>query len=114
MIRTARWPMNPFRTPLPPRARRLVLAILSTGCVTFPPTAEAQGAAQAARPPAPVPGLARATADSGTTSYEVAGIRVIHRFVTANEVVAANVYLLGGTRQLTPSNAGIEQLLLEV
>ena len=56
----------------------------------------------------------RAAEDSGTTSYEVAGIRVIHRYVTANEVVAANVYLLGGTRHLTPGNAGIEQLLLEV
>ena len=73
--------------------------------------------AQAARAPTspiasrPAP---RAAADSGTTSYEVAGIRVIHRYVTANEVVAANVYLLGGTRQLTPANAGIEQLLLEV
>jgi zinc protease len=56
----------------------------------------------------------QAVRDSGTTSYEVAGIRVIHRYVTANEVVAANIYLLGGTRQLTPETAGIEQFLLEV
>jgi zinc protease len=33
--------------------------------------------------------------------------------VTANEVVAANLYLLGGTRQLTADDAGIEALLLE-
>lgn len=59
------------------------------------------------------PMIAAASADSGTTSYEVGGIRVIHRYVTANDVVAANVYLLGGTRQLTHDNAGIEQLLLE-
>jgi zinc protease len=33
--------------------------------------------------------------------------------VTANNVVAANLYLLGGTRQLTSSTQGIEMLLLE-
>ena len=65
-------------------------------------------AAQRATPPPVAP-----PTDSGTTSYEVGGIRVIHRYVTANDVVAANVYLLGGTRQLTHDNAGIEQLLLE-
>jgi zinc protease len=37
---------------------------------------------------------------------------VILRHNTANEVVTANVYLLGGTRQLTPQTAGIEALLL--
>jgi zinc protease len=51
--------------------------------------------------------------DSITTSYEVDGIRVIHRHTTANDVVAANIYLLGGVRQLTSRNAGIEALLLE-
>ena len=59
------------------------------------------------------PAITSLTADSGTRSYNVGGVRVIHRYVTANEVVAANVYLLGGTRQLTHDNAGIEQLLLE-
>lgn len=51
--------------------------------------------------------------DSLTTSYEVAGIRVIHRLTPANDVVAANVYLLGGVRQITDDDAGIEPLLLE-
>ena len=32
--------------------------------------------------------------------------------VTANDVVAANVYLLGGAQQLTPATQGIETLLL--
>ena len=40
-------------------------------------------------------------------------MKVIHRKVTANNVVAANLYLLGGTRQVTAQNAGIELLLLE-
>ena len=31
---------------------------------------------------------------------------------TATEVVVANLYLLGGTRQLTPATAGIEAMVL--
>ena len=51
--------------------------------------------------------------DSLTTSYDVGGIRVIHRLTPANDIVAANVYLLGGVRQTTDASAGIEPLLLE-
>ena len=51
--------------------------------------------------------------DSATTSkFEVAGVSVILRHNTANEVVVANLYLLGGARQLTPQTAGIEAMLL--
>ncbi|MBA3342102.1 MAG: insulinase family protein [Gemmatimonadaceae bacterium] len=49
-----------------------------------------------------------------TSSFEVEGVRVILRESTANNVVAANLYLLGGSRQVTAANAGIEPLLLEV
>lgn len=49
-----------------------------------------------------------------TQSFDAGGIRVILRQSDANNVVAANLYLLGGSRQLTPSNAGIEALILEV
>ncbi len=49
-----------------------------------------------------------------TTSFDVSGIQVILRQSTANNVVAANLYLLGGTRQVTSENAGIEPFLLEV
>jgi len=52
--------------------------------------------------------------DSLTTTYEVGGVRIIHRLTPANDVVAANVYLLGGVRQINDDNAGIEPLLLEV
>jgi zinc protease len=48
-----------------------------------------------------------------TTSFDVGGVRVILRQSDANNVVAANLYLLGGSRQLTAANAGIEALLLE-
>jgi zinc protease len=49
-----------------------------------------------------------------TTSFEVDGVKVILRESNANNVVAANLYLLGGTRQITAANAGIEPLVLEV
>ena len=39
-------------------------------------------------------------------------MKVILRRNTANDVVAANLYLLGGTQQLTPATQGIETLLL--
>jgi zinc protease len=49
-----------------------------------------------------------------TSSFDVGGVKVILRESNANNVVAANLYLLGGTRQITAANAGIEALLLEV
>lgn len=80
----------------------------------------AQGAQRpVARPttarPAAVPPAAPAIMgdDSLTMKFEVSGIPVVLRRVTANNVVAANLYLLGGTRQLTPETQGIELMLLE-
>ena len=61
----------------------------------------------------PVSMAAQRTSDSATTSFEVNGLRVIHRRVTANEVVAANLYLLGGVSQVPAAKAGLELLLLE-
>ncbi len=49
-----------------------------------------------------------------TTSFEVSGVQVILRQNNANNVVAANLYLLGGARQVTENNAGIEPILLDV
>ena len=56
---------------------------------------------------------AQRLADSATASFEVNGLRVIHRRVTANAVVAANLYLLGGVSQVPLPKAGLELLLLE-
>jgi zinc protease len=56
---------------------------------------------------APVP----AFADTATSEFEVNGLHVILRRNTATDVVAANLYLLGGSRQLTPETQGIEALL---
>src|SRR5205807_145239 len=46
--------------------------------------------------------------------FDVSGVRVILRQNDANNVVAANLYLLGGSRQVTDANAGIEPVLLDV
>jgi zinc protease len=51
--------------------------------------------------------------DTGTIAYDVDGIRVIQRHVGSGDIVVANLYLLGGVRQVTAANAGIELLLLE-
>ena len=51
---------------------------------------------------------------SATTSFDVSGVHVILRQNNANNVVAANLYLLGGARQITDANAGIEPILLDV
>jgi zinc protease len=53
-----------------------------------------------------------AQGDTSTTMFDVGGVKVILRRNTANDVIAANVYLLGGTQQLTPATQGIESLLL--
>ncbi len=50
--------------------------------------------------------------DSLTIMYEVGGLKVIHRPVGATDVVAVNLYLLGGVRQVAPAIAGAEPFLL--
>lgn len=53
-------------------------------------------------------------ADTLTSSFSVDGIPVILRRNASNNVVVANVYLLGGVRQVTRANSGIEPFLLAV
>lgn len=60
-----------------------------------------------------VPSFASAQNDTATVAFDVNGLKVILRRNTANDVVAANMYLLGGTQQLTPATQGIEALLLQ-
>jgi zinc protease len=55
----------------------------------------------------------RSPADAQTIGYEVDGIRIIQRVDTTTEIVVANLYFLGGTRQVTAQTAGIEPLILE-
>lgn len=46
-----------------------------------------------------------------TTRFTVAGIPVIHKRVTANDVVAVQLYVKGGSAALTPATAGIERFI---
>lgn len=102
---------------------------LSAVFVLAPTMLIAQGAVRrpAVPPPAPAPAPVAApavapavagktlapSADTLTSRFDVMGIPVILRQVTANNVVAANLYLLGGVRQLTLATEGIENFLLE-
>lgn len=94
-----------------------VTRLLLTGALLLAPalpgSADAQrisdraAATRSGAPPTP-----RVRQSSETESYEVSGIRVVHRHGMANDVVAANLYLLGGTRLTSWENAGIEPMLL--
>lgn len=57
-------------------------------------------------------GSAQRTADSTTTMFESSGIRVIHR-PSQSDIVVANLYLLGGVRQVDAAHAGLELMLLD-
>jgi zinc protease len=69
---------------------------------------------ETARTIIPTPTVSASRADSTTSAFTVGGVRVILRRTEGNNVVAANLYLLGGTRDRTPDDAGIEPLLLHV
>src|SRR6478609_8712178 len=81
---------------------RFMMALLAATALTSPVRA-AHAAA---------PALVQAPDTAVTTKFEVNGIPIILRRNPANEVVVANLYLLGGARQLTPQTAGIEAMLL--
>ncbi len=93
------------------------LAPMSMDAQAIAPLSVLRNAAHFADPSAGYPGRQQREVlideDSLTMKFEVSGIPVILRQVTANNVVAANLYLLGGVRQLTPATQGIELLLLE-
>lgn len=50
--------------------------------------------------------------EAQATKFEVAGIPVIFKPVTANDVVAVRLYLKGGAASLSAANAGIESMML--
>jgi zinc protease len=58
------------------------------------------------------PSVAAVLADTATSDFEINGLKVILRRNTATDVVAANLFLLGGAQNLTPDTQGIEALLL--
>jgi zinc protease len=50
--------------------------------------------------------------DTSTSELNIEGVRVILRRNTATDVIAANLFLLGGVQQLTADTQGIEAFLL--
>lgn len=54
------------------------------------------------------------SADSTTEFATGNGLKTIHRQVSANEVVAVQIYFRGGARNINEKNAGIESLMFEV
>lgn len=94
-------------------ARHTACIALAAFTLLSPLDAAAQRVTDRAAASRSVTPSAHATRQAAATeSYSVAGISVIHRRGTANDVVAANLYLLGGTRLTTPANDGIEPFLL--
>lgn len=59
------------------------------------------------------PAIVSAQTDTTTTRFDDNGLTVILRRNTSNDVVSANLFLLGGTQQLSPATQGIEDFLLE-
>jgi predicted Zn-dependent peptidase len=56
------------------------------------------------------PSLAQSTPK--IDDFTVAGVRVIHKPITANDVIGVQLFVKGGAAALTPANAGIEQLIV--
>ncbi|MFN0120725.1 MAG: M16 family metallopeptidase [Blastocatellia bacterium] len=70
-----------------------------------------------AETPAPAPETGQGTLPAGENTIEFFtsnGLKVIFRQVQGNEVVAAQVYFRGGSRNINEKNAGIESLLWDV
>lgn len=104
-------------TALAGRVRFTIGCLLSAALLGMPNAGGPIGAQTTRASKGATPALATAApeasaADTGTAMYEVGGIRVIQRRA-AGEIVVANLYLLGGVRQVTYDNAGLELLLLE-
>jgi len=87
-------------------------AIIAGFAALLLPATTASVAAATPREAPSIPAAVAAPDTATTTRFDVDGVTVILRRNTASEVVAANLYLLGGARQITPANAGIEALLL--
>ena len=69
--------------------------------------------AVSAMPASPaIPAVPAIADDSTLLSYTVDSVRVIQRLTPTTDVVAVNIYLLGGARQLTAATQGIEAMLV--
>ena len=90
-------------------AARIVRHTAAVALAAFGHSLGAQ-ASLAAKSPLLVPAMVGV--DTATSEFNVDGVRVILRRNTATDVIAANLFLLGGVQQLTPQTQGIEAFLL--
>lgn len=95
------------------RRRLVVGALVTAGCAATL-GAQARGTTRPSPRPAAKPAAAPVAEPAGTTQFTVAGVPVILRRALANDVVAVNTYLLGGTRLTGAEKAGLEALYLQV
>ena len=62
-----------------------------------------------------VPQVQQPETDTSLLQYEVNGLRVVHqRRPSSSDVIAVQLYILGGSRNVNAEQAGVEQLILEV
>jgi predicted Zn-dependent peptidase len=59
----------------------------------------------------PAAAAAQSGDEDAVTEFEVAGIPVIYKPIEGNEVIAVKLYLEGGSANLTPATAGIENFM---
>ncbi|MFZ4626861.1 MAG: M16 family metallopeptidase [Blastocatellia bacterium] len=98
--------------PVQLRVMRLISILCLSGCLaSLVAPAQATG-----RPLLTDPQTTSAASSADDTSEHVLpnGVKMVHREVRGNEVVAIQLYFRGGVRLLTEQNAGMENLLLEV
>jgi len=67
----------------------------------------------ASRPALAQHAVTLAAVDTSTALFSVGGVQVIHRRLPTSEIVVAQIYLLGGSRQISFDDAGIESVMLE-
>ncbi|HUO52573.1 MAG TPA: pitrilysin family protein, partial [Gemmatimonadaceae bacterium] len=94
--------------------RPLFLGAALAAALAAPAPAQNPAPAPAPAPAAAPAGKTRpgARLDTATVAFDTGGVHVILRRNSANNVVAVNLYLLGGTQLVTQANAGIETFLL--
>lgn len=94
------------------RATRLLSCLFLSGCLaSLAAPAQATGRPILAGPQAT---SAASSADATSEHLLPNGVKMVHREVRGNDVVAIQLYFRGGVRLLSEQTAGMENLLLEV
>jgi zinc protease len=89
--------------------RRIVFSLGAAAALATASAAQLSPATAPAAPPRPGTRF-----DTSTVAFDTGGVHVILRRNPANNVIAVNLYLLGGTQLVTEANAGIEPFLLSL